>query len=119
MGNKLFLTFNAGSSTIKIGVYEHLHEAIKQVAFVRVNLHQHPISLEIQKGLETRQILLKARLTEGLHEVINELFGFFESELLLDKLYAVGHRVVHGGDLFVGPVILDQKKMAADRKSVV
>ena len=113
MGNKLFLTFNAGSSTIKIGVYEHLNAAIKQVAFVRVNLHEHPISLEIQKGLETRQILLKARLTEGLHEVINELFGFFESELLLDKLYAVGHRVVHGGDLFLGPVILDQKKMAA------
>ena len=113
MTSKMFLTFNAGSSTIKIGVYRLMNDRFTQVAFARVNLHEAPITLDIVKDFQPSQVKLQSPLTEDLHEVVEEVLAYFETHLQFDNLLAVGHRVVHGGDLYSGPIVIDQTAIKA------
>lgn len=109
----MFLTFNAGSSTIKIGIYQLISGIASRQAFAKIDLHQTPIVLEIKKDHSSSRVLLKAPLTEDLHGVIEEVLGYFDSHLVFNHLIAVGHRVAHGGDVFSGPIILGRPEIQA------
>jgi len=113
MTNKIFLTFNAGSSTIKIGVYRLMNDQFTQAAFARVNLHETPITLDIVKDFVPSQVKLQSPLTEDLHGVVEEVLAYFETHLQFDNLLAVGHRVVHGGDLYSSPIVIDRAAIKA------
>jgi len=118
MTNKMFLTFNAGSSTIKIGIYHLTKGQSTQTAFARVNLHETPITLDIVKDFQSSQVKLNSLLTEDLHGVMDEVLTYFETHLLFDNLLAVGHRVVHGGDIFSGPIVINQTAITALEKLI-
>lgn len=109
----LVLTFNAGSSSIKMGLFSVVNGQATKVGKGVIDLRAHPLRLQVSDHGTSQDITLNARLTEDLHEVLDETLGWFASHFKLDDLMSVGHRVVHGGDRFGGPVAIDDDTLAA------
>ncbi|SOE53487.1 acetate kinase [Burkholderia sp. OK233] len=113
MSAPLLLTFNPGSSTIKIGIYSVLDSAASRIGHGLIDLRHQPLRLHLVHSDGTNDILLKAAITDDLHEVLDETLGWLAAHFSLDDLVCVGHRVVHGGDRFGGPVAIDDAALAA------
>lgn len=109
------LTINAGSSSIKFSLYEHNG----QLAAAPV------LSGQIDGIGAAARLVAKDR--SGKHEIALPLSGEQEAQhaasldFLLKwigehlsgiELAAVGHRVVHGGELFSAPMAVDREKLA-------
>jgi acetate kinase len=105
------LTLNAGSSSIKFGLFELGHEPRRMVYGAIDEIGGAPF-LQAFDARGTR--LAEKRWTRGSHEeFLAELFSWVNSHLGGSHLVAVGHRIVHGGDQFVKPCALDSKTIAA------
>lgn len=104
MSRHILLTFNPGSSTIKLGLFDASPEAVRRIGKGVIDLRHKPLVLNIVEGRSTAEIPLKAQVTDDLHEVIEETLSWLAHHFEVAELTAVGHRVVHGGDRFSGPV---------------
>jgi acetate kinase len=104
---QLLMTMNAGSSTVKIGVFERSATDLAQIAKGVVDLRTSPVAFDLEKDGETVRIEIKAEVTDDLHAVIDEVLALLADHFPMRALMAVGHRVVHGGETFKGPVRLD------------
>lgn len=104
MSDHILLTFNPGSSTIKIGLFAADAQGTRRLGKGVIDLRHVPLCLHIVEGPATAEIPLKAAVTEDLHEVIEETLGWLAQHFGVSALTAIGHRVVHGGDEFSGPV---------------
>ncbi len=104
------LTLNAGSSSIKLGLFEVLaNEPPRQIAHGTV-----------ERGAETK-FWAKGASGQSLVErqwpkneppddatLFSELLAWVHTQLSADTLAAVGHRVVHGGRRLIAPVSITQ-----------
>ncbi|KAA0086253.1 acetate/propionate family kinase [Paraburkholderia sp. T12-10] len=113
MSEPLLLTFNPGSSTIKFGLFRIANGVPIAIGKGSIDLHRTPLVLDLTKSGDLARIPLRARITDDLHEVIDEILRWFAAHFSFDELACVGHRVVHGGDRFVGPAIIDPSTLAA------
>ena len=113
MSGSVLLTFNPGSSTIKLGLFIIKQGAPQRLGTGSIDLRHDPLSLHIVEGSATTDIPMKAAVTDDLHEVIDETLGWLASHFSLSELAAVGHRVVHGGDRFTGPTLITGETLAA------
>ncbi|NYH14146.1 acetate/propionate family kinase [Paraburkholderia bryophila] len=113
MSTPLLLTFNPGSSTIKIGLFSVTAGEARRIGQGMIDFRHQPLRLHLTNGSKTSEIPLKAAVTEDLHDVLDETLGWFATRFPLDDLVSVGHRVVHGGDRFAGPVAIDGDTLAA------
>ncbi|MFP3504821.1 acetate/propionate family kinase [Burkholderia sp. SIMBA_062] len=113
MNPPLLLTFNAGSSTVKIGLFRVASGAAVRIGQGTIDFREQPLRLQLTNGSETIDIALLSSVTEDLHDVLDETLGWFAAHFPLDDLVSVGHRVVHGGDRFAGPVAIDDDTLAA------
>lgn len=113
MSGPLVLTFNAGSSSIKIGLFRVAHGQARKVGQGAIDLRHAPLQLQLSEQGRSTTVTLTARLSADLHEVLDETLGWFAHHFELDDLASVGHRVVHGGDRFHGPVVIDDAVLAA------
>lgn len=113
MNAPLLLTFNPGSSTVKIGLFRVTPEAAVRIGQGGIDFRQLPLRLHLANRSETKEIPLVSGVTEDLHDVLDETLGWFATHFPLDDLVSVGHRVVHGGDRFDGPVAIDDDTLAA------
>lgn len=113
MSGSVLLTFNPGSSTIKLGLFVIKQGAPQRLGTGSIDLRHDPLSLHIVEGSATTDIPMKAAVTDDLHEVIDETLGWLASHFSLSELAAVGHRVVHGGDRFTGPTLITGETLAA------
>ncbi len=104
MSDHILLTFNPGSSTIKIGLFAADAAGTRRLGKGVIDLRHVPLCLHIVEGPTTAEIALKAAVTEDLHEVIEETLDWLAQHFGVSALTAIGHRVVHGGDCFAGPV---------------
>lgn len=107
MSTDLLFTFNAGSSTVKIGLFSLEEAHARQMASAVIDFRKDPPTLHVVKGTEISETVLKATASDDLREVIAETFGWLAQHFDMSRVSAVGHRVVHGGDLFAGPVRID------------
>lgn len=113
MSDPLLLTFNPGSSTIKFGLFRVMgHEPVR-IGTGKIDFRRNPLALDLSHGAETIRVPLGAPVTEDLHEVIDETLNWFAAHFSLKDFVSVGHRVVHGGDRFAGPVAIDDETIAA------
>lgn len=113
MNADLLLTFNAGSSTVKIGIFE-IHEAsARRVGKGVVDFRRKPLSFRLAEGPATFEVDLEAEATDDLRAVMTETFGSLARHFDMSRVTAVGHRVVHGGDTFAGPVRIDDSTIDA------
>jgi acetate kinase len=113
MSGSVLLTFNPGSSTIKLGLFAVRDGTPRRLSTGSIDLRHDPLSLHVVEGGKSSDIPMKAAVTDDLHEVIDETLGWLASHFSLSELAAVGHRVVHGGDQFTGPTLLTSESLTA------
>ncbi|MDP3256723.1 acetate/propionate family kinase [Bosea sp. (in: a-proteobacteria)] len=113
MTGKLLITFNAGSSTVKIGLFALGRKGAERIGKGMIDFRRAPLRFTLSEGPDTFDIALEAEAGDDLHEVVSEAFSRLSWHFDLDNIAAIGHRVVHGGDGFAGPVRLDDDAIAA------
>jgi acetate kinase len=104
---ELLLTFNAGSSTLKLGVYVVEVSGARRIGKAVVDFQQQPPTLNLTEGAEKQAVALAAVPTEDLHEVMDEVLGRLSQHFDMSAVRAAGHRLVHGGDTFHDTVLID------------
>lgn len=109
----ILLTFNPGSSTIKLGLYRISGDTTERLGMGMIDLRRAPLGLHIAEGPSVADIPLRAKITDDLHEVIDETLNWLTHHFGIEGIAAVGHRVVHGGDVFAGPVRIDDAALEA------
>ncbi|CAN5338499.1 acetate/propionate family kinase [soil metagenome] len=113
MTGKLLITFNAGSSTVKIGLFALEQAGPRRIGKGMIDFRKAPLRFSLSEGPDTFDIALEATAGDALHEVLTEAFHRLSWHFDLGSVAAIGHRVVHGGDGFAGPVLLDDDAIAA------
>ncbi|MEQ1941916.1 acetate/propionate family kinase [Mesorhizobium sp. VNQ89] len=113
MSVETLLTFNAGSSTVKVGLFERTATGPRRLARAIIDFRHDPLTFRITEGPKKIDIALNAKSGDDLTEIVAETFDELAKDFDISRIAAVGHRVVHGGDAFAGPVTLDDKTIAA------
>ncbi|WHO74377.1 acetate/propionate family kinase [Rhizobium sp. BT03] len=109
----LLLTFNAGSSTVKIGIFAMDGEKARRIGKGVIDFRAEPLSLGLVKGSLTFDVPLRAEATKDLHDIIDETFALLADHFDVAATRAAGHRVVHGGDRFTRAIALDDAAIDA------
>lgn len=116
------VTVNSGSSSIKYGVYNAddcsliASGLLEKLGSAETRLRQKRITKE--GTFETREISRPvADHWEGFEFIMK---ANADDRIVKDKseLFGIGHRVVHGGELFSNPTLIDDKVIAAIRKLI-
>ncbi|HVO91845.1 MAG TPA: hypothetical protein VMT22_03340, partial [Terriglobales bacterium] len=94
----LLMTFNAGSSSAKLGFFEIDSERARPVAKGAIDFRTAPLRFQFADGHATRDLALKAKASDDLREVLKETFGWLAKHFDMGRIELIGHRVVHGGD---------------------
>ncbi|MFT4011794.1 MAG: acetate/propionate family kinase [Paracoccus sp. (in: a-proteobacteria)] len=100
---RLILTFNAGSSTIKLGCFDA--DGLRLLARGVIDFRDDPFEFRLTRQGETLACQLRAA-PEDLTAVLYQSFDWLAGHFDLEALSIIGHRVVHGGDEFTGPVAI-------------
>ncbi len=109
----LLLALNPGSSSIKFAIYEARRPDAQRIGRGVIDLQRRPLSLRIVEGPQKAEIPLKSALDDDAHGVIDETLGWLADHFSFKALAAIGHRVVHGGDRFAGPAVIDEETLGA------
>ncbi|QBJ22980.1 acetate/propionate family kinase [Haematobacter massiliensis] len=108
MTRDLILTFNAGSSTIKLGFYALEIAGPRPLASGVIDFRDASFAVRLKREDETLSGPISADPGD-LTAVLNQAFAWLAEQFDLSRLAVIGHRVVHGGDVFKGPArITDQ-----------
>ena len=113
MTGKLLFTFNAGSSTVKIGMFALEQAGARRIGKGMIDFRRAPLRFTLSEGPDTFDIALETRADAELQNILQEAFQRLSWHFDLDSVAAIGHRVVHGGDRFAGPVRVDDDAIAA------
>lgn len=111
MSADLLLTFNVGSSSIKIGIFEIGRFSADRLASGIIDFGKTPPRFHVTEGPAIFDVDLRAKASDDPSEVLSETFGWLAKHFNIQHITAVGHRVVHGGDTFTGPVRIDDSTM--------
>lgn len=109
------LALNAGSSSIKFGLYE-IGEQGKLGALAKGLIESIGAEPHFTAKDASGKILADRHLPSGdpAHEqLLGELIDWVEAHLGDETLVAAGHRIVHGGGKFVAPVRLTEDTIRA------
>lgn len=108
------LTLNAGSSSIKFALFDAARDLLETVRGEIENLSSVPHFHAVD---DQGRVLIERRWAPednaSYPHVLEELIAFAEAHLEEGGLSAVGHRIVHGGAAYSGPVRLDGATIAA------
>lgn len=113
MSVRMLVTFNAGSSTVKLGLFALEQGRAKRIGKGVIDFRKPPLRFHLVEGPDTFDVELEAEPGEELHHVLAEAFRRLSWHYDMDRVAAAGHRIVHGGDAFAGPVLLDDAALAA------
>ena len=112
MSQKLLLTFNAGSSTVKMGIFAWDAGGARRIGKGVIDFRAEPLTFHLVEGPAVFDVPLVAKTDDLLHDMLEEVFDWLGEHYNLDAVFAVGHRVVHGGDLFADAVRGDDTSLA-------
>lgn len=112
MTDNLLLTFNAGSSTAKIGIFKVDGDRPERIGKAVVDFGTYPLTLHLKEGPEQFDLPLEGEAADDLAELMDEVFRELDKHFDLDAVTSAGHRIVHGGDVFDGPVELTAETIA-------
>ncbi|MFB9947219.1 acetate/propionate family kinase [Rhizobium puerariae] len=107
MTDRLLLTFNAGSSTVKIGIFRLSGDEPERVGKAVVDFASQPLMLHLKEGPTQFELPLEGEAGDDLADLMDEVFRELGKHFDLRTVIAAGHRIVHGGDAFDGPVELN------------
>lgn len=112
MSADIVITFNAGSSSVKIGLFTVGENGPTLTARAVIDFRKTPLGFHITEGPQTFEVDFEAEASDDLTDVMAETFGWLARHFDMTATRAIGHRVVHGGDRFDGPVLLDEAAIA-------
>lgn len=108
------LTLNAGSSSVKFAIFDaarDLHQSVRgEIENLTSVPHFHAVDDQGRVLIERRW---KPEDNATYSHVIEDLLAFADEHLGKGGLASVGHRIVHGGEAFSGPVKLTPKVIDA------
>lgn len=113
---KKILVLNSGSSSLKYQLFNvdgDNYEVLAKGVADRIGIHGSFVTLKIGDNKQTKDVALPTH-TEAIREVINMLLGGPLGSM--EELSAVGHRVVHGGEVFKSSVLIDAEVVAEIEK---
>ncbi|MEN3395698.1 acetate/propionate family kinase [Brucella melitensis] len=110
---KQLVTFNAGSSTVKIGVFECDENAVRKVSKGDIDLTGSPLRFRLRGENGNLDIVLSASGADEITTILGELFDKLAEHIDPSRILAVGHRVVFGGDDFAQAVLIDDDNLEA------
>lgn len=113
MSDDTVLAFNPGSSSIKFGLFAIGPDGPRAIGRGGIDLRNAPLTLHVEQDSHDVDIALKAEATDDLHAVTEETLDRILQHCETKSLSAIGHRVVHGGDRFVGPAAITDETLAA------
>lgn len=100
------LVLNAGSSSLKFKLFSYETESIKTITsgqFTKTNANNPTFSISINNQKISKEFNNKLSAKELLGILNDELTSNFKEI----RINAIGHRVVHGGDLYIEPTLID------------
>ena len=109
------LVINAGSSSIKYKMIEMIERkviakgSVERIGIKGAALMHSPAGqpeVTIEKPIDNH----KEAIQEVLHALTDKTHGIIKS---MDEISAVGHRVVHGAEMFTDSVLIDEKVIEA------
>ncbi len=108
---ELVLALNAGSSSLKASVIDH-DQGTLLVAFLAERLSTPDASIRVDKK-DSEETITPADGMVGFDhgQALSRIIEYLRSEGLLEKLVAVGHRVVHGGARFSDSCRITEKTL--------
>jgi acetate kinase len=109
MSGEFLLAFNCGSSTIKVGLFSAADGEPRGIADGAIDFRKTPFRFKMDGGAAKLDVALDAKTPEDLAGIASQVFEELLKHFDMKKLKAAGHRVVHGGDTFKAPVLLDDK----------
>lgn len=118
MSQNMLVTFNAGSSTVKIGLFALDQGKARRIGKGMIDFCQTPLRFQLSEGPDRFDVELEAQPGEELDAVLGEAFERLSWHYDLDDIAAIGHRVVHGGDLFEGPAGINEQSLMQMEKLV-
>ncbi len=107
MPDDVLLTFNAGSSTLKIGVFKLATEGARNVGRGKIDFDQSPLMLRYSIGTDSYEKTIRGDNGPQFVSVISDTLDHMLAHLP-GRLRAVAHRVVHGGMAFQEATLLDE-----------
>ena len=106
---KKILVLNSGSSSLKYQLFNvegENYEVVAKGVADRIGIHGSNIVLKCGNDKQTKNVDLPTH-TEAIREVLDMLLsGPLHS---MDELSAVGHRVVHGGEIFKSSALVTEQ----------
>jgi acetate kinase len=107
------LVVNCGSSSLKFQVIACESEACKKIAkgaIERIGGAAISTFTDLSSGRARRE----TRVIRDHHEAMSAALGWLKSDIFKsrEQVEAVGHRVVHGGQRFTAPVLIDDEVIA-------
>lgn len=117
--DKHLITFNAGSSTVKIGTFAYDGTTIRKLSRGEIDLNGSPLRFRSHGENGDMEIALSASGSDDMVAILDELFARLTSRIDPSRILAVGHRVVFGGDQFAEPVLVNEANIdAMERLSI-
>ena len=113
LSDNTLLAFNPGSSSIKLGLFAIGPSGLRAIGGGEIDLRHTPLKLCVDRDGRHVDIPLSAEVTDDLHAVIEQTLDWVVRHFAIADLSAVGHRVVHGGDLFDGATLITDQTLAA------
>jgi acetate kinase len=100
------LALNAGSSSIKLGLFTLQDGRAVRRAKAGIDLGHSPPRLRIEADGKSEEVPVGNRDGKAVREALDGCLQALDQRFGLADLALAGHRVVHGGDLFTGPVLI-------------
>jgi acetate kinase len=111
------LVLNSGSSSIKYQVFDGDLAVLAAGLLERIGEGSSRATHRIGDGEEARELVDDEPIADHA-EGFARLVAVLEREGVGDHLVAIGHRVVHGGDEFTAPTIIDEAVVERIRAQV-
>jgi acetate kinase len=105
-----FLTVNPGSATIKLGLFAIEAGQPRRIGHAVIDYELR--ILRITDGPHRAEMALAALDAEHPEQVLGEVLASLAGYFPMDRLAAIGQRIVHGGDQFVGPAVISADVLA-------
>ena len=114
------LVVNTGSSSIKFSLFPGNKEPMRQDIICQGEFEGIPHQVHFTAKDGTGAVLADEQLPEAAthKDALAVLFRWLERTFPQGRLVAAGHRVVHGGSLYKGPVRIDATVLAELRRLI-
>lgn len=105
---KPVLALNAGSSSLKFGLFEGRHGGQEPAPLATGSAYSEGEGFRFRAIAADGSLLADDLLAaNGQPDLVGRVLGWIEERFRGDQLAAVGHRIVHGGARFADPVLVD------------